>query len=66
MSTLVLNKTITLAWLTKIMQILGVRLKVLRFGNHDRPKLLVSNILGLASMRDPCYVDLVKIVIDKL
>jgi hypothetical protein len=39
MSILVINKTITFAWLTKIMQIQGAR-----------PKVLESNILGLTNM----------------
>jgi hypothetical protein len=40
MSILILNKTITFAWLTKIMQILGARSKLLGLGNNTTPKTL--------------------------
>jgi hypothetical protein len=35
------------------------------FGNHAKPKLLESNILGLTSMLNPSYVYLAKITMDK-
>jgi hypothetical protein len=40
MSILVLNKTITLAWLTKIIQIQGTRPKLIGFDNYARSKIL--------------------------
>jgi len=40
MGILVLNKTITFIWLMKIMQILGIRLKLFGFDNHAKPKSL--------------------------
>ena len=41
-SILIFDKTITFAWLTKIMQILSVRPKVLGSGNHSKPNSLGS------------------------